>query len=175
VLALNASYPEVHAERAAAYQALGRWEKAIADFSKDIELRPNLPAAHHALAWRLATCPDPQYRDPPRAVTAAKRAIELAPTQGTLWRTLGAAQYRAGDWSAAVGALEKSMELRKGGNSFDWFFLAMAHWQLGNKDEARKWYDKAVQWTDKNQPNNEELRRFRAEAAELMGVEKKKD
>ena len=46
----------------------------------------------------------------------------------------------------------------------------MAHWQLGEKEAARKWYDQAVAWMDKNQPNNEELRRFRAEAAELLGV-----
>ena len=70
----------------------------------------------------------------------------------------------AGDWKAAIAALEKSMELRKGGDSNDWFFLAMAHWQLGEKDKAREWYDRAVQWMDKNQPKNEELRRFRAEA-----------
>ena len=54
------------------------------------------------------------------------------------------AHYRAGDWKASLTALEKSMELRKGGDSFDWFFLAMAHWQLGEKDEAREWYDRAV-------------------------------
>ena len=58
------------------------------------------------------------------------------------------------------------MELRKGGDSFDWFLLAMSHWQLGDKEEARTWYDRAVEWMDKNQPENEELRRFRAEAAE---------
>ena len=63
------------------------------------------------------------------------------------------AHYRAGDWKAAIAALDKSMQLRKGGDSFDWFFLAMAHWQLGNKDEARKWYDQAVEWMEKNQPN----------------------
>ena len=80
------------------------------------------------------------------------------------------AQYRAGEWQAAIEALEKSMELRKGGDAVDWFFLAMAHWQLGHKDEARKWYDKAVEWMDKNQPKNEELLRFRAEAAELLGI-----
>jgi hypothetical protein len=33
---------------------------------------------------------------------------------------------------------KKSMELRKGDNSFDWFFLAMAHWQLGEKEQVRK-------------------------------------
>jgi Tfp pilus assembly protein PilF len=66
------------------------------------------------------------------------------------------------------------MELRRGGDSHDWFYLAMAHWQLGEKDKAREWYDRAVQWMDNNQPTNEELRRFRVEAAELLGVKDKK-
>jgi tetratricopeptide (TPR) repeat protein len=103
----------------------------------------------------------------------AKRAVELTPTEGNYWNTLGAAHYRAGDWKAAAQTLKKSMELRKGGGCVDWFFLAMAHWQLGEKEQARQWYDKAVQWMDKNDPKNDELRRFRSEAAELLGVEKK--
>ncbi len=45
-----------------------------------------------------------------------------------------------------------------------------AHWQLGEKEKAREWYDKAVQWMDNNQPANDELRRFRSEAAELLGI-----
>jgi tetratricopeptide (TPR) repeat protein len=81
---------------------------------------------------------------------------------------------RAGDWKPAIATLEKSTELRDGGDASDWFFLAMAHWQLGHKDEARTWYDKAIEWMDKNQPQNEELQRFRAEAAELLGVNEKK-
>ena len=68
----------------------------------------------------------------------------------------------------AVAFYEKLAAKR--GDATDWFFLAMAHWQLGDKDEARKWYDKAVEWMDKNQPKNEELLRFRAEAAELLGI-----
>lgn len=85
------------------------------------------------------------------------------------WNTLGAARYRARDWNAAIEALKKSMELRQGGNSFDWFFLAMAHWQRGDKEQARNWYDQAVQWMEKHRPQDEELRRLRAEAAELLG------
>src|SRR5882757_1697929 len=111
--------------------------------------------------------------DPQQAVELAKKSIGLTPKHGSNWNTLGVAQYRAGDWKAAVAALTKSMELRKGGDSTDWFFLAMAHWQLGDKEEARKWYDRAAAWMDKNQPKNEELRRFRAEAAELLGVKGK--
>jgi hypothetical protein len=50
----------------------------------------------------------------------------------------------------------------------------MAHWQLGEKDKAREWYDKATLWMEKNQPKNEELLRFRAEASELLELKEKK-
>jgi tetratricopeptide (TPR) repeat protein len=96
----------------------------------------------------------------------------LAQKEAGHWNTLGVAQYRAGDFKAAIEALNKSMELRKGGDSFDWFFLAMAHWRLDKKDEARKWYERAVQWMEKYHRDNEELRRFRAEAEEMPGMRK---
>ncbi len=67
-------------------------------------------------------------------------------------------------------ALKKSMECRGGGNSFDWFFLAMAYWNLGEKEEARKWYDRAVEWMETKRPDDAELARFRAEAAALLGI-----
>jgi hypothetical protein len=50
----------------------------------------------------------------------------------------------------------------------------MAQWQLGEKEKARTWFDRAVQWMKKNQPSNEELRRFHAEAAEMLGTKEKK-
>jgi hypothetical protein len=46
----------------------------------------------------------------------------------------------------------------------------MAHWQLGEKDQAREWFTKSVQWLEKGSKENDELMRFRAEAAELLGV-----
>ena len=78
------------------------------------------------------------------------------------------AHYRPGDWKAAIEALNKSRQLRQGGDAFDFFFLAMAQWHLGEKAKARRWFDQAVQWMDKNAPQNEELRRFRAEAGQLL-------
>ena len=107
----------------------------------------------------------------------AKQAVDLKPEDGNYRKTLGVALYRAERWKEAIAALEKSMELRKGGDSLDWFFLAMAHRQLDEKDKARELYERAAEWMDKNQPRNEELRRFRVEAEELMkkesGVRKK--
>jgi tetratricopeptide (TPR) repeat protein len=101
----------------------------------------------------------------------AKKAVEQAPKNGVYWNTLGAARYRAGDGEGAIAALEKSMELRKGGSSLDWFLLAMAHWQLGAKDQALKWHEKAVVWMDEQRPNDEQLRRLRSEAAELLKID----
>ena len=66
------------------------------------------------------------------------------------------------------------MQLVSGNDSHHWFLLAIAHGHLGNKDEARKWYDQGVRWMDKNNCNDEELRRFRAEASELLELKEKK-
>ncbi len=172
-----------HNLAAGAYNNLGnaltrqsKWDQAIAAFRKAIELDQDYARAkaRNDLAWILATCPEAKFRDPIQAVALAKEAVELHPKSWPIANTLGVAQYRAGNWNASIDTLEKSMELIKGGNSNDWFILAMAHWQLGEKDKARQWYDRAVQWMDMHQPKNEELRRFRAEASELLKVEEKK-
>jgi hypothetical protein len=71
---------------------------------------------------------------------------------------------------ASQEALEKPVQLSSGGSSFDWFFLAMTHRQLGEKELAHQWYTRTVAWMDKNHAQNDELRRFRAEATALLGV-----
>jgi uncharacterized protein HemY len=99
----------------------------------------------------------------------------LEPKQGAYWNTLGVAQYRMGEWDAAVTALEKSMELGSGHDSFNLFFLAMAHWHLGQKEKALDWYRQAVEWMNVHSPKDEELLRFRVEAEELLGVKDKQE
>jgi tetratricopeptide (TPR) repeat protein len=128
----------------------------------------------NAYAWMLATASDPKFRDPPRAVELAEEVVQNAPKFADKWITLGVAYYRIGDWKNAIAALEKSETLAPGRfTDINGFFLAMSQWQLGEKEEVRKWYDKAVAWMEKNDPKNEELRRFQAEAEELLGIKKK--
>jgi len=79
--------------------------------------------------------------------------------------------YRAGSWQAAIEALNQSTKLG-GENACDSFFMAMAHWQLGDKDQARKWYARAAAWMLKNDPKNEKLARFRVEAEDLLKIAK---
>jgi tetratricopeptide (TPR) repeat protein len=97
------------------------------------------------------------------------------PQNADYWNTLGVCRYRVGDWHGAIAALQKSSELDR--YDEEWsnaFFLAMAHWQLGNKDEAHRWYGRAVERVDRKRPTSENLVRCRSEAAELLGVKKKK-
>jgi serine/threonine protein kinase len=128
------------------------------------------PQAENALAWFLATCPAAELRDAARACKLAESAVVKRLWDGACWNTLGVARYRAGDRKGAIKALKTSMGLRAGGDAYDWFVLAMAHWQSGNKDVARQWYDKAVAALSKAGPGAEELHRFRTEAAALMGI-----
>jgi Flp pilus assembly protein TadD len=89
------------------------------------------------------------------AVRLAKKAVTALPRDADCRNTLGVAHYRNGDDKAAVTELETAMSLRAGGDCFDWFFLAMAHWRLGDRDQARMWLDRAVQWMDRHQPHDD--------------------
>jgi tetratricopeptide (TPR) repeat protein len=125
---------------------------------------------HHDLAQHLID--RPELRDPVLAIQLAERAVELAWRQGECWNMLGMARYRAGDWTGAIEALNKSVELRDGGDASDWLFLAMSHWQLDNQDETRRWYRQAIRSMQEEKVQDEQLQRFHAEAAELLGVER---
>jgi serine/threonine protein kinase/tetratricopeptide (TPR) repeat protein len=161
--------------RGRCYRLLGQWNKAALDYGKALELYPENASAQNDLAWLLATCVEAKFRDPKRALELAKTAVELAPLNDTYWKTLGHAEYRSGNWKAAVQAFQRMKELGSAGDSLEWFPLSMAYWKLGDKDAARKTYDRAVQWMEKHNPKDGFLRELHAEAAALMGIELKKE
>jgi serine/threonine protein kinase/tetratricopeptide (TPR) repeat protein len=123
-----------------------------------------------SVALFLANVPDPAQRRPLRAIELARKATELSPQFHGAWNTLGVAHYRAGNWKAAVAALEKSASLSIGDDPYDRFFLAMAQWQLGNQEEARRQYDLGVAVVEGRPGEKRALRRVRAEAAALLNV-----
>ncbi len=122
------------------------------------------------LAWYLVDCPAEALRAPAEAVDLARKAVTRAPKAGTFWNTLGVAHYRANELQSALVALRLSVELRSGGDCADFFFLAMAYERLGDRKQARTWYDKAVQWMDKRSLQAEADIRYRAEAKEILGI-----
>src|SRR5262249_23995570 len=119
--------------------------------------------------WFLATRPDADHRDPRLAVEFAKQGQGMSVTFSES-DVLGVAQYRAGDWKAAAAALGEAVRTNLGRADGAGFCLAMTHWRLGQKEEARKQYKEGVDWTDKHRPADLELCRFRAEAAGLLEI-----
>lgn len=166
------------------YSALGRYGEELKIREEIVAIRQtkllfDSPEGHeslHRLAGLLAIHPDAKLRDPKRALELANKVVKLAPQSEWPWQVLGWARYRTGDWQESITALEKSISLRKdGGDSFQWFFLAMAHWQLGDKAAARRWYERAIDWMRKSAPMEKYLLRFRAEADELMNKKTKQE
>jgi tetratricopeptide (TPR) repeat protein len=128
------------------------------------------------LAWFLVACADPDFRDPARALELARKAVARpgGKEDGNLCNTLGVAQYRLGDWQGALMSLEKANHLREEREAEDWLFLAMAHWKLGQKVAALDSYNSAVKLVNKKEYPPAETSRWRAEAAELLGLNEPK-
>jgi tetratricopeptide (TPR) repeat protein len=176
---LAPKFAPAYSNLGAALRRDGQLREAITAYKDAIRVDPVYLNGYSNLAWLLATAPDEKLRDPLRAVAAARKAVELAPKSATCWQRLGVSCYRAGDSKAAVAALQKSIAL-DGGDSVDWLFLAMAQWQQGDKEEANRAYREVTRTAGKRrrdrtrrvyQPLEEEVRRFRAEAALLLGID----
>ena len=126
--------------------------------------------AYVNLAWLLSTAEDASLRNPSEAVECGRRAVELEPENANHWNNLGVAQYRAGNWQAAVEALQKADAMIDGGDRVHRMFFAMAHWQLGDKEKARELYAQGAAWIAERRKKSGEQRRFRAEAEQLMEI-----
>jgi tetratricopeptide (TPR) repeat protein len=77
------------------------------------------------------------------------------------------AQYRTGQYEAAIETLHQAMALESG-LPYDFIFLSMAYGKLGNFEKSRDWYEKAVRWEEETGKYAPEIHVYRQEAAELL-------
>src|SRR5262249_53869167 len=105
------------------------------------------------------------------ALVLASKAFKLAPHFKLFRNTLALAQYRTGDFKEAKNTLDASMARARGGDCWDWFLLAMVQWQLGEKEQARQWFDWAAKQMEEPRFSNSQVgRALRAEAAKVLGI-----
>jgi tetratricopeptide (TPR) repeat protein len=154
-------------------RALTLHQQVFAEFPRATQQLGPLAKTHNDLAWVLAIRPDRQPQDAAEALKHAQEAAALAPGYHDYVHTLGVAHCRLGHWKEALAAIEKSRELNGGPgppDSWDRFFEAMAYSGLGDKDNARRCYDEGVRWMEQHLPDHPDLRRFRDEAAHMLGI-----
>jgi serine/threonine protein kinase/WD40 repeat protein len=156
-----------------------RARQAIARYRQEIQAKPNSAWAHNDLAWMYLTAPTP-LRDVKVALPLAEKAVQLAPEHALIRNTLGVAYYRAGRYRDCVGILRPNLD-KQGDRTlaYDLYFLAMSYHRLGETLRGRDYYDWAVRWAaaqrDLKADVLEELNAFRAEAAEVLGIDRTKD
>jgi tetratricopeptide (TPR) repeat protein len=143
----------------------------------------------HWIPWTCVLAPD-ALTDFARPVQLAEEVVKKNPGDPSYLDTLGGVLYRAGRLEEAIQRLTEAERLvaepdgtAKSSPAYTWLFLAMAHQRTGQNEEAKKWFNKAVDYTDKvlaeeKQPGASPLswnRRLtlellRTEAAKLLAV-----
>jgi WD40 repeat protein len=158
------------------------YEPAIADLEAALAGKADQPLIRRSLArrcnhyaWILANAPE-SLRNPERALELARRCDQLVPNLGIYLNTLGVAQYRAGRCAEAVATLDRSLVVGHASDAaYNLIFLAMAHWQLGDKPRALACFARAGESMGKDPSDEEDLARFHDEAATLLKVNPTKD
>jgi hypothetical protein len=84
----------------------------------------------------------------PLAIILAERILDKRPN---LIGDLGLAHYRAGHWERTIELMRPVVE-RPEGHGLGSFLHAMSCWQLGQKEQARASYAKAMEWMDSHKP-----------------------
>jgi serine/threonine protein kinase/Tfp pilus assembly protein PilF len=163
---------DAHSLLVAALTEQSKIEEANSVCLKVMKGLPNYPTWLNNFAWHLTILPNLHGRHALLAVNCAKMAVERIPDKWYAWNTLGAAYCRAGQWNDALKAIERAMTIQQEG-ALDWFFLAMAHHKLGHEKEARRWYDRSIEWMEKRGDQRDQLLRIRAQAEEVLGIQQK--
>jgi tetratricopeptide (TPR) repeat protein len=88
--------------------ARGDANGAAQDLRGALAAEPEDAIAANALAWILATSPDPALRDPQQATRLAETAQRARADDPALLDTLAAAYAAAGRFDAAIGAAERA-------------------------------------------------------------------
>ena len=150
---------------------LGQREDALNDFNRAFEIAPEGVDELNEASWYLAQWPDLDAELLVQAAKWAEEASRLRPDDSEVLNTAGVAHYRTKEYASAIDDLNASSELGGTPLPFNGFFLAMGHWKLGDKEQAREWYDKSVMWMNDHSSMNETMLRFRAEAERTLGID----
>lgn len=131
-----------YADRGRIYNRLFNYRRALADLTQAVALEPENARSLNHLADFLATCPEPEYQDGPRAVELARKACAR---QETAWHlfTLAAALARCGRFHEALSTQEKALARAKAEkldlDALEWFTYCRENYRQGRPCSDRKY------------------------------------
>ena len=94
------------------FEELGKYDKALADHRRAMEIAPNDPHQIAVLAMMQAACPDAKYRNGNQAVSSATKACQLSQWQSAeAVSALAAAYAETGNFVKAVEFSQRAIGL----------------------------------------------------------------
>jgi len=125
--------------RGIAYERMGQWEKAEADFLRALDIQPNHPQILNYLGYSWA--------DRGEKLEQAKqlliKAVSLRPRDGYIVDSLGWLYYRVKDYKNATVQLERAVALQPEDPTIN-DHLGDVYWQVGRQNEARYQWQRAL-------------------------------
>src|SRR3954453_12176526 len=127
-------------DRGVALERAGQWQRAEADLSRALELKPEQPLVLNYLGYSWVD----RGENLDRGLKMIEKAVELRPEDGYILDSLGWARYRLGEYATAAEHLEKPTELVPEDPTIN-DHLGDAYWQTGRLIEARYQWQRALQ------------------------------
>ena len=109
--------PDLFSLLGSVYYNRKNWPGVLEAWEKSLAINPDNAEVLNNLAWVYATCEDPQYRDPDRALAMATLAIRLE-NQPHIWDTLAESYYVNEMYSKAIEAGNMALELARDNRSY---------------------------------------------------------
>jgi tetratricopeptide (TPR) repeat protein len=114
-----------------AYASRGRWDRAIAEYQRALQLKPDYAEANYNLGFIFAS-----RGDWDRAIAEYQQALRLKPDYAEAYNELGFVFASQGDWDRAIAEYQQALRLNPD--------YAEAHYNLGFVFSSQGQWDRAM-------------------------------
>lgn len=157
-LAKSPEQSELLYESALLLEKKGKLDVMETRLRKLIRLHPEFPHGYNALGYSFAE----RGINLVEAETLIRKAVELAPDDPFIQDSLGWVQFRKGDAEGARRTLRSALDKRADPEIAA--HLGEVLWTLGEKDEARAVWAKALQAAPESEPLKSVMKKFRGDS-----------
>lgn len=153
-LATRPDSPELLYDHAMAAERVNKLDVLEKDLRHLIQIKPDYAQAYNALGYTLAD----RTNRLAEAVQLLDQAMKLAPNDAFILDSMGWVQYRQGNLDKSLDYLQRAFALRKDPEIAA--HLGEVLWVKGNRDEARKLWQTALDSNPQNQALLDVMQKF---------------